>query len=348
MRSLWLDEDLDLAWREVPDAELVDATDVIVAPLAVARCDLDLSIALGLYPMPLPLAMGHEMAGEIVEVGDEVERWSVGDRVIVPFQVSCGRCDTCRDGHTNACTSVPVGSAYGFGPHGDLDVGGSLTERVRVPFADELLIAVPDGLDPVAAAGIPDNVSDGYRTVAGPMRDRPDSPVLVVGGAGQSVGLYAVAAAVALGAPAVLFLDHDDERLRCAERLGAEVFDVRSVDDPKQVRAVTKPFGAAITVDASGTDDGRTLALTSARPCGHCTSVIGGAGGTDVLPLQTMYVKGMTYDISRVHARATAPEVLELVSDGRLDPLAITHRVVDVDDAVEAMTAPDIKIIFRC
>ena len=347
MQALWLDKDLELRWREVADAVIEAPGDVVVAPLAVARCDLDLAIALGLYPMPLPLAMGHEMAGEIVEVGDAVGRWSVGDRVIVPFQVSCGRCGTCLAGRTNACETVPPGSAYGFGPHGDLDVGGSLAERVRVPFADELLLAIPEGLDPVVAAGIPDNVSDGYRTVAGPLARRPDSPVLVVGGAGQSVGLYAVAAAVALDA-AVAYLDHDDERLRCAERLGADVCDLRTTDDPAQVRAVTRAGGAAITVDASGSDDGRTLAVTAARPCGHCTSVIGGGGGTDVLPLASMYVKGLTYDISRVHARATAPEVLDLVVAGRLDPLAITHRVVDVDDAVEAMTAPDVKIIFRC
>ncbi len=217
-----------------------------------------------------------------------------------------------------------------------------------MPFADELLLAIPDGLDPVVAAGVPDNVSDGYRTVAGPLAQRPDSPVLVVGGSGQSVGLYAVASALALDAPAVAYLDHDDERLRCAERLGADVFDLRTTDDPREVRAVTKRFGASITVDATGTDDGRTLAVTSARHCGHCTSVIGGAGGTDAMPLHTMYIKGMTYEISRVHARATAPAVLDLVVAGRLDPLAITHRVVDLDDAVEAMTAPDIKIIFRC
>ena len=102
----------------------------------------------------------------------------------------------------------------------------------------------------------------------------------------------------------------------------------------------------AITVDASALDAGRNHAIRSTRPCGHCTSVSGGITASASMPLQSMYLKGITYDIGRVHARSTAPEVLALVRAGNLDPLAIPHRIVDLDDAPDALTEPDIKIIF--
>jgi threonine dehydrogenase-like Zn-dependent dehydrogenase len=339
VRALWFDGPGDLAWKEVPDAAIVVDTDAIVRPLAVARCDLDPAIAAGLYPMPAPFGFGHEMAGEIVEVGSSVTAFEVGDRVIVPFQISCGTCAMCARGLTNACAAVPAGSAFGLGRHGHLDFGGALADLVRVPFADQMLIALPAGITAEVAAGIPDNVSDGYRCVAAPLAALPGSPVLVVGGLAQSVGLYAVAAAVALGAAEVRYVDHEPGRLASAERLGAHVEDRR----PDQLE-VTDTF--PITVDASAFDSGRDHALRSTSPCGHCTSVSGGVSRIAALPLQQMYLKGVTYDIGRVHARAVAPAVLDLVAAGRLDPLALDHQVLNFDDAPETMTSPDIKIVY--
>jgi alcohol dehydrogenase len=318
---------------------LLDERDALVRPVAVARCDLDPAIAMGLYPMPAPFAMGHEMVGEVVDRGNHAGGHDVGDLVIVPFQISCGSCSQCQRGLTNACESVPPGSAFGLGPHGDLDFGGALADLVRVPFADHLLLSLPPGLDPVAAAGIPDNVADGYRCVAGPMAEWPGEPVLVVGGLAQSVGLYAVAAAVALGAPRVVYVDHDPARLSRAESLGAAV-----IEQPLEELRVDEQF--AITVDACVLDQGREHALRSTKPCGTCTSVSGGAGARASLPLQSMYLKGVRYEIGRVHARSTAEPVLDLVVAGRLDPMAVVDEVVPFDDALEAMTDPSIKIVF--
>lgn len=339
MRALVFVGPSRLEWREVPDVRVVDDRDVIVRPLAVARCDLDPAIALGLYPMPAPFVMGHEMVGEIVDAGPAAGDWSVGDRVIVPFQISCGSCDMCRLGFTNACASVPAGSAFGLGAHGGIDFGGALADLVRVPYADHMLIALPDGLSPESAAGVPDNVSDGYRCVARPLQSEPGADVLVVGGLAQSVGLYAVAAALALGAGRVHYIDQDPDRLAAARILGATteqcaLEDLHAVDH------------FAITVDASAIDAGRNHAVRSTRPCGHCTSVSGGITATASLPLQSMYLKGITYDIGRVHARSTAPNVLALISSGALDPLGVPHRIVHFDDAADAMLEPDIKIIL--
>lgn len=340
MRALVFSGPSALEWRDVPDARIHDDRDVIVRPLAVARCDLDPAIALGLSPMPAPFVMGHEMVGEIVDVGPTAGDWSVGDRVIVPFQISCGACEMCRRTLTNACTAVPAGSAFGLGPHDGIDFGGALADLVRIPFADHLLLRLPDGLSPERAAGVPDNVSDGYRCVAAHLRTSPGADVLVVGGLAQSVGLYAVAAAVALGAGRVHYVDQDRQRLAAAESLGATI-EQCALDD------VQPRERFAITVDASALDAGRNHALRSTSPCGHCTSVSGGITPTASLPLQSMYLKGITYDIGRVHARSTAPAVLELIGAGTLDPLAIPHRIVDIDDAPDAMLAPDIKIVFR-
>ncbi|CAN5467078.1 hypothetical protein BH23ACT3_BH23ACT3_13280 [soil metagenome] len=171
MRALVFTGPSALEWSDVPEARIQDDRDVIVRPLAVARCDLDPAIALGLYPMPAPVVMGHEMVGEIIDIGATAGDWSVGARVIVPFQISCGACEMCRHGLTNACTAVPAGSAFGLGPHDGIDFGGALADLVRVPFADHLLFRLPDGLSPERAAGVPDNVSDGYRCVAPHLRD---------------------------------------------------------------------------------------------------------------------------------------------------------------------------------
>ena len=341
MRALMFRGPMAIAWEEVETPQLMEPRDALVRPIAVARCDLDPAIALGLYPMPAPFVMGHEMVGEVVAVGDAISNVRLGDKVIVPFQLSCMTCAPCLRGHTNACESVPSGTAFGLGPHGGIDLGGALAELVRVPWADVMLIPLPEGMDPVAAAGIPDNVSDGYRCVAAPLAERPGAPVLVVGGLAPSVGLYAVMAALALGAERVVYVDDDAARLELAVAAGAEVVNAKDQWDSLKL-AERFP----IVVDANVLDSGRNFALQSVEPCGVCTSVSGGASSRSNLPLQSMYLKGVRYEIGRVHACATARPVLELVSSGALDPARIINKVVPFSEAVEGMILPVIKVVF--
>ena len=341
MRALVFRGPMDLAWEEVETPQLMEPRDALVRPIAVARCDLDPAIALGLYPMPAPFVMGHEMVGEVVAVGEAISNVRVGDKVIVPFQLSCMTCAPCLRGHTNACVNVPSGTAFGLGPHGGIDLGGALAELVRVPWADVMLIPLPEGMDPVVAAGIPDNVSDGYRCVAAPLAERPGAPVLVVGGLAPSVGLYAVMAALALGSERVVYVDDDAARLELAAAAGAEVVDAKDQWDSLKL-AERFP----IVVEANVLDPGRNFALQSVEPCGVCTSVSGGASSRSNLPLQSMYLKGVRYEIGRVHACATARPVLELVSSGALDPARIINKVVPFSEAVEGMTLPVTKVVF--
>jgi len=332
---------MDLAWEEVETPQLMEPRDALVRPIAVARCDLDPAIALGLYPMPAPFVMGHEMVGEVVALGDAISNIRLGDKVIVPFQLSCMTCAPCLRGHTNACVNVPSGTAFGLGPHGGIDLGGALAELVRVPWADVMLIPLPEGMDPVVAAGIPDNVSDGYRCVAAPLAERPGAPVLVVGGLAPSVGLYAAMAALALGSERVVYVDDDSARLKLAAAAGAEVIDAKDQWDSLKL-AERFP----IVVDANVLDPGRNFALRSVEPCGVCTSVSGGASSRSNLPLQSMYLKGVRYEIGRVHACATAKPVLDLVSSGALDPAHIINKVVPFSEAVEGMILPFTKVVF--
>ena len=341
MRALVFRGPMALAWEEVETPKLVEPRDALVRPIAVARCDLDPAIALGLYPMPAPFVMGHEMVGEVVAVGEAISNVRLGDKVIVPFQLSCMTCAPCLRGHTNACVNVPSGTAFGLGPHGGIDLGGALAELVRVPWADVMLIPLPEGMDPVVAAGIPDNVSDGYRCVAAPLAERPGAPVLVVGGLAPSVGLYAVMAALALGAERVVYVDDDAARLELAVAAGAEVVNAKDQWDSLKL-AERYP----IVVDANVLDPGRNFALRSVEPCGVCTSVSGGASSRSNLPLQSMYLKGVRYEIGRVHACATARPVLDLVSSGALDPARIINKVVPFSEAVEGMILPVTKVVF--
>src|SRR3712207_6816030 len=130
-----------------------------------------------------------------------------GSLVTVPFQISCGECERCRRGHTGNCETVPRLSMYGLAPLGG-DWGGFLSDTVRVPYAAHMLIPLPAGVDPAAAASVSDNVPDGWRAVAEPLERYPGGPVLICGGA-PSITLYAVAAAIALGAERVDYADQD-------------------------------------------------------------------------------------------------------------------------------------------
>jgi alcohol dehydrogenase len=332
---------MDLSWEEVDRPTIVDSRDALVRPLVVARCDLDPAIAIGLYPMKGPFVMGHEMVGEIIGLGTAVTGFKPGDKVIVPFQLSCNACDPCKRGYTNACFEVASGTAFGLGPHGGVDLGGALAECVRVPWADVMLIPLPDNVDPIAAAGIPDNVSDGYRCVAAPLRERPGSDVLVIGGLAPSVGLYAVMSAVALGARSVVYVDDDSGRLDLAASLSAEAINAKGVWADLRL---DRKF--PVVVDANVLDAGRNLAFHSVEACGTVTSVSGGASAMSSLPLQKMYNKGVRYEIGRVHAIATARPVLDLVVDGILDPARLVTSVVPFSEAATGMTAPGTKIIF--
>jgi alcohol dehydrogenase len=329
-----------IEWHEVDQPRLEKTTDAVVRPLAVARCDLDYVIAVGAYRTPGPFAMGHEMAGVVTEVGDEVKQFQPGDVVIVPFQISCGQCANCSRGWTNACMNMPRLAAYGLGTNPDGEYGGALSDFVKVPFADHMLVALPASLSPEAACGLSDNVADGYRTVADGLSQFPGESVLIVGGLAQSIGLYAVYAALALGSKQVVYTDFDDIRLRKAASAGATTVKVDYTQSPQA------EVEYLITVDASAMTSGLAYALASTAPCGFCTGVSASSAPTTELPLNSAYLKGITYNVSRVHGRHLLPTVLQHCCAGHIDPLAIVDTTYSFSEAADAMFDSSPKIIF--
>src|SRR5919197_1465677 len=165
MRQLTLTEQRTLEWWDVPEPKLESERDALVKPVAVAACDLDARIISGEAPIPAPVALGHELVAEVVDAGDQAGA-SPGNVVVVPFQISCGDCARCKAGQTGMCESVPRRSMYGFGALGGLNWGGALSDLVRVPFADHMLVPLPPGVDPVAVASGRDNLPDAWRTGA--------------------------------------------------------------------------------------------------------------------------------------------------------------------------------------
>ena len=166
----------------MPAPKLLHEGDALVQPLAVTRCDIDLIIVSGKSGLPGPFALGHETAGRVVEVGSAVKNFAPGDLVIVPFQISCGDCERCRRGHTNACTSVPFRSSYGLKPVCGVEYGGALSDLLRVPFADHMLVRQPEGHALSQTAGLADGATDAFSAVAYWLRQWPGAEVLVIGG----------------------------------------------------------------------------------------------------------------------------------------------------------------------
>ena len=323
-----------LEWREAPEPALAGPREALARPLAVARCDVDPLMYAGTAPARTPYAVGHECVAEILEVGAGVAELAPGDRVAVSFEIACGECEPCRRGWTSACSTAGPHAMYGFGEIGGTGWGGVLADVIRVPFADAMCAKVPETLPAVTLASLGDNVCDGFRCVA-PFRDIADQTrVLVVGGIAQSIGLYALACAKALGFLEVAYLDDDPVRLGIAEQLGANI-------DVESIRSTRYP----VTVDASSHPEGLREALGALAPGGTCTSV--GIYYEDVaLPLAELYATGVHFHTGHANACHHLPAVVDLVSRGLLDLAPVTTRVVEWDAAADTMGDPTPKLVF--
>jgi alcohol dehydrogenase len=332
MRALVASPGGRLSWRAVPAPPPPRPQGALVHPIAVATCDLDRALALGATPFPLPLRFGHECVAEVLSVGDQVAHIRPGQRVVVPFQISCGSCSPCLAGHSGNCASVPPISMYGFGVAGG-HWGGALSDQLAVPYADAMLVPLPAALDPVAAASVADNVCDGYRHIAPFLPDLlerdPDAKVLIVAGVTRrpmfspSIPLYAGLVARALGARRVHLADVRPPVRYHAGRLGLL---------PLHPGELRRHLPAPLVVDGSAHSRGLRLALSKTAPDGVCSS----AGTLHVrasLPVGLMYGRNVALHIARTHARTHIPQVLKLMSEGRLHPEAVATTVASLEDA---------------
>jgi threonine dehydrogenase-like Zn-dependent dehydrogenase len=339
MQQLIFEDAGAYAWREAAEPEITDPEQAIVRPLLVACCDLDVAVAQGRLPMPPGHVVGHEGIGEVVAVGDAVQGVKPGDRVVIPFQISCGRCRECRRGITGSCGSLPLMAMYGMAPLAGLDGGGFMADLVLVPYADAMLVAIPQGVDLVSIASLSDNIVDGWRAI-GPYRaevaalDEADRRVLVAGR--QSIGLYAAGLAAALGLD-VDYVDTDPQRLAAAEKLGATVHDRPRPD---------KPWGPyPVTVHTSADPAVLAATLRVTWPDGVCTDTGIYYQGAVEMPLLPMYTRGVRFVTGRVNARAVIPEVVELLAAG-CDLAPAVDRVVPWDEAADVWPTMTGKTVF--
>ena len=339
MQQLMFQAAGEYRWQEAPEPQITAAEQAIVRPVAVACCDLDVAVVRGALPMPPGHAVGHEGVCEIAAIGDAVRDFNVDDRVIVPFQMSCGRCSACLRGVTGSCAALPLMAMYGMAPLAGLDGGGFMADEVLVPYADAMLVAIADDVDPVAIASLSDNIPDAWRAV-GPYKtelaalDPADRRILVLGR--FSIGLYAAAFGSAYGAH-VDYVDTDAQRLAMAEKLGATVHD-RPMPDKSW-----DPY--PITVHTTGDPSVLAATMRATWPDGVCTDTGIYFQGPVEMPLLSMYTHGLRFVTGRVNARAVIPEILELIT-ARCDLAPAVDRVVAWEDAPQAWPAMAGKTVF--
>lgn len=314
-------------WRDAPDPVLHNDREAIVRPLVVGRCDLDVAYVRGLMQMASGEPIGHEVLGEIVDLGDQVGRFEVGQKVFVPAQINCGDCRLCRRGATAKCERVPFAASYGMGRAGGF--GGGLADLMRVPFASAMLTPVPPGADLKPLIGIADMASDSWRAVAPHLERRPGARVLVLGGAPAVIGLFCVAIAVALGGE-VNYVDGDPERARIAKEYGTQVV----TPTPQDVQGL---------YDVIVVSDARRLALERAfavaAPDAVVTSVTPAVDGELTISTGALYHRGVTWIIARPDCRHAHDGVMHTWSTQGFQPDRLPTVYVDWEQAPEAWTS---------
>ncbi|QDV72611.1 zinc-dependent alcohol dehydrogenase family protein [Botrimarina mediterranea] len=278
----------------------------------------------------LPHVPGHELAGVVVEVGKDVRKWRGGERVTVPFVGGCGKCDTCARGDQHVC---PQQFQPGFSGW------GSYAELVMVRYADENLLALPEGMTSIVAASLGCRLATAYRAVAIQAAPKPGDWVAVHGCGG--VGLSAVMTAAALGARPIA-VDIRPEPLELAKEFGAvATIDASRTPDVAAAIVDLTHGGADSSLDALGSRATFANSLACLRRRGRHVQV-GLLVGDDADPRVAMgRVLGWELEIVGSHglqAHLYAP-LFDLVSKGKIDPLRLVDRTIPLAEAPAALAA---------
>jgi len=347
--------------KNKPYPEIEHPQDAIVRVTRSCICGSDLHLYHGLVPdTRVGTTFGHEFIGIVVEVGEEVRKLKVGDQVMVPFNIACGKCAFCKQElygncHESNAMATAVGGIFGYS-HTAGGFHGGQAEYVRVPFADVGPTVIPDWMDPDDAALLTDVVPTGYQ--AAEMAGIQPGDTVVVFGAGP-IGIMAAKCSWLFGAGRVIVIDELDYRLEFVERFAqCEVFNFRHMKDPVEfLKQATGGLRADVCIDAVGCEatgnaankilgtrlmlqGGSTTALhwaiNSVRK-GGIVSVVGVYGPIDSLvPIGNVLNKGIIVRANQASVKRLLPRLIEHVRNGILNPKEIiTHRIPleDVADA---------------
>jgi len=358
----------DVRVDTVPDPTIINPHDAIVKITSTAICGSDLHLYDGYIPTMLKGdILGHEFMGEIVEVGSDVKNLKVGDRVVVPFPISCGQCHYCRKGLWSLCDNTNPKAAlaeglYGYSPAGIFGYShlmggyaGGQAEYARVPFADVGPIKVPEGLTDEQVLFLSDIFPTGW--MAAENCGIQPGDVVAVWGCGP-VGQFAIKSAYLQGAERVIAIDRFPERLQLAETAGgAEVINYVGTDVVEELKQRTGGRGPDACIDAVGMEAHGTgpmwvydrvkqaTRMESDRPlvlreviqaCGKggTVSLAGVYGGmVDKIPFGAAFNKGLTFKMGQTHVQRYLQPLLDRIVAGEIDPsFVITHRL-SLDEA---------------
>ena len=356
--------------EHVPEPRILNPRDAIVKVTRAAICGSDVHLYDGYVPgMLRGDILGHEFMGEIVELGSAVSNLSVGDRVVVPFPISCGNCFFCEREMFSLCENSNPNAKlaekfWGHSPAGIFGYShllggyaGGQAEYVRVPFADVGPLKVPESLNDDQVLFLGDILPTGY--MAAENCNIQPGDTVAVWGCGP-VGLFAIQSARLLGATRVIGIDRFPERLRLAQQAGAEVLNYDEVDVLTTLRDLTGGRGPDSCIDAVGMEahmhglhhaydrTKQALRMETDRPgvlrqaiqaCrnGGTVSVPGVYGGlVDKIPFGAIVNKALTVKSGQTHVQHYMKPLLARIESGEIDPsFIITHRV-GIDDVPEA------------
>jgi threonine dehydrogenase-like Zn-dependent dehydrogenase len=327
MRATTIHGPRDIRVEQVPDPVIEQPTDAVVRVAAGCICGSDLWPYRGENPIEAGSTIGHECIGEVVEVGSGVSSTKVGDFVVVPFCHCDGTCAHCLAGVQSACVNSD-GTASGQAEYTRVaQADGSLvrTDGTPDPSAYQSLLALTD----VMATGWHAAVSAGVR---------PGTTVVVVGDG--AVGLCGVLAASVMGAETIVAMSRHESRQRIATEFGAtHVVEERGKEGAARVKDLTEGVGADAVLECVGTDDAMGTAFAVARP-GSTVGFVGVPHGVE-LPLRRMFVKNVGLAGGMAPVRRYLPELLELVTTGRIDPGRVFDLALPLDDVAEGYRAMD-------
>jgi threonine dehydrogenase-like Zn-dependent dehydrogenase len=349
--------------EEVPDPKILNKHDAVVRISSTAICGSDLHLYDGFIPtMEKGDILGHEFMGEVVEVGSEVKNLKAGDRVVVPFPISCGNCFMCKQGLFSCCENSNPNAAIaeklmGHSPAGIFGYShmlggfaGGQAQYARVPFADVGPLKVPDGIPDEKVLFLSDIFPTGYMGAEYCNIQRGDT--IAVWGCGP-VGQFAIKSAFLLGAERVIAIDRFEYRLRMArEASGAETINYEETEVLETLKEMTGGRGPDGCIDAVGMEAHapgvagaydrakQAVRLETDRPpvlreaimaCrnGGTVSIIGVYGGfVDKFPMGSLMNRGLTIRTGQAHVQRYMRPLLERIEKGEIDPsFVITHRL---------------------
>jgi len=322
------------SWDEVPDPVIKNPTDVIVKMVATTICGTDLHILKGDVPEVAPgRILGHEGIGVITEVGSGVTQLVVGDRVILSCVSACGSCANCHQGLYSHCLNpegIPgIGWIFGY------MIDGTQAEYVRVPFAENSVYKVPEGVTDAQGILLSDILPTGFEIGVQYGAVKPGDVVAVVGSG--PVGLSAVMTAQLYGPAKVIAIDLDDARLARAKDFGAtDTVNSGDADWMEQVMALTDGAGVDVAIEAVGVPDTFTMAVDLVRPGGHVANV-GVHGKPAELALNKLWIRNITITTGLVNTNTSAM-LLKLLAQHRLPvDKFVTHEFTfdQLEDAYE-------------